>query len=224
MPTVTPKLLPGRAPAVEMTGVTTPIGVWLRMDWYGVGKADVATKMRVTIDAPVVSGLQLGNPTNPLRPNIWLNPTGRGVDPIDGILPYRPRTRLKRPDPKSGYQINVTIGIRTLAAWLSPSHLMDHLRYAIGVEHVSAPAELANDVVLVVIAGADEAHPVDDGAPAAVLEVVEADDRKRDVGIVEARVNAAVEEVGDGVGEEVEEVGFDSEDWEEKKDEEDDRH
>ncbi|KAJ9543014.1 hypothetical protein OSB04_022721 [Centaurea solstitialis] len=39
---------------------------------------------------------------------------------IDWIIPNRPRTRPKEPDPKSGYFRNVTHGIRTLIVWLSP--------------------------------------------------------------------------------------------------------
>ncbi|KAK9075113.1 hypothetical protein SSX86_003432 [Deinandra increscens subsp. villosa] len=98
---------------------------------------------------------------------------------------------------------------------------------AIGVKNVAAPAELAKHVVLIVIRGANKAHPID-GSMAVILQIFEPDNRQiheADVLLVEARVNAAVsEEIRDGVSDEIEEIGFDSEDGEEEADVEDEVH
>ncbi|KAK9075119.1 hypothetical protein SSX86_003438 [Deinandra increscens subsp. villosa] len=98
---------------------------------------------------------------------------------------------------------------------------------AIGVKNVAAPAELAKHIVLIVIRRANKAHPID-GSMAVILQIFEPDNRQiheADVLLVEARVNAAVsEEIRGGVSDEIEEIGFDSEDGEEEADVEDEVH
>ncbi|KAJ9553735.1 hypothetical protein OSB04_017780 [Centaurea solstitialis] len=83
---------------------------------------------------------------------------------------------------------------------------------AIGVEDVTAPAELTNDVIMIVIPRAHQAHVVNGSVPP-VPQVSEPDDRK--IHETQARISVVVIIVSKDVKDEIEQIVSDSEDWEE---------